>query len=316
MSMTGIKPKKKVRKFSPANIKKDFFKNKELYFMFLPVLAFYVIFKYGSMFGLLIAFKNFAPAKGVLASDWVGIKHFVAFFNDFYFARVLRNTILISVTYLLASFPAPIILALLISELKNKTYAKAIQTVTYLPHFISVVVICGMLVQLTVKDGSINTLLSYFGFERVTMLNKPNLFRPIYIMSGIWQNMGWNSIIYLSAIVGINPQLYNAAKIDGAGRFRQMLHITLPGLKTTIIILFILQMGKMFNVGYEKIMLLYNEITYETADVISTYVYRKGLLQFNWSYSAAVGLFNSVISFVLVFATNKISRAVSETSLW
>ncbi len=299
-----------------GRLKRDYSKNKELYFLIIPVLVFYTIFKYGPMFGLSIAFMDYTPGRGFWESEWVGLKHFIAFFNDYYFLRILRNTIVISVSYLLFSFPIPIILALLINELKNRTYSRLVQTVTYMPHFISIVVICGMVIQLTSKDGGINQILSVFGFEPVTMLTKPNLFVPIYVTSGVWQNMGWNSIIYLSALSSIDQELYTAAKIDGAGRFRQLIHITLPGLMGTIIILLILQIGKMFNIGHEKIILLYNEITYETADVISTYVYRKGLLQLNWSYSTAVGLFNSIVSFILVYTTNRISRKTSGTSLW
>jgi len=297
-------------------VKKDFAKNRELYLMAIPILAFYLIFRYGPMFGIAIAFKDYTPGKGFYGSNWVGLKHFKAFFNDYYFPRVLRNTIYISVVNLLFSFPVPIILALLINELKSKKFTRIVQTITYMPHFISVVVVCSMIIQLTVKDGGINQVLSFFGFKPVTMLNNPDYFVPIYVISGIWQNMGWNSIVFLSALTSIDPELYTAAKIDGAGRFRQLIHITLPGLASTIIIMLILQIGKMFNIGHEKIILLYNELTYERAEVISTYVYRKGLLQFNWSYSAAVGLFNSVVSFILVYSTNKISKKVSETSLW
>ncbi len=315
-SSAVVIPAKKKGKIFSERLKKDFIKNKELYLMSIPVLAFYLIFKYGPMFGLTIAFKDYTPGKGFLGSKWVGLKHFTAFFNDYYFTRVLRNTIIISLSNLIFSFPVPIILALLINELRNEKFSRIVQTVTYMPHFISVVVICSMVVQLTVKDGAINQFLSLFGFEPVTMLNQPKLFVPIYVITGIWQNMGWNSIIYLSALTSIDPELYTAAKIDGAGRFKQLIYITLPGLAGTIIIMLILQMGKMFNVGHEKIILLYNELTYETAEVISTYVYRKGLLQFNWSYSAAVGLFNSVVNFVLVYTTNRISKSVSETSLW
>lgn len=210
----------------------------------------------------------------------------------------------------------PIILALFINELPNKRYSKAIQTITYLPHFISVVVICGIIVQLTASTGAITNFLGHFGFPQVTMLNNPKCFLPIYIVSGIWQGIGWNSIIYLSALTAIDAELYEAARMDGAGKLRQLWSITLPCLAPTIVIMLILQVGKMFNVGYEKIILLYNPLTYEVADVISTYVYRKGLLEFNWSYSAAVGMFNSVVSFLLVSFTNKLSKKVSGSSLW
>lgn len=283
--------------------------------MILPVLAFYIVFQYGPMFGLSIAFMDYTPGKGFFESPWVGLKHFDAFFHDFYFGRVLKNTIIIAVVGLIFSFPSQILLALMINELKNKTFSRIVQSITYMPHFISIVVICSMIIMLTSRDGAITAFLSLFGFEKQTMLNRPDLFLPIYIISNIWQNVGWGSIIFLSALTGIDPGLYEAAKIDGAGRFRQLISVTLPGILPTIIIMFILEVGKMFNVGHEKILLLYNPITYETADVISTYVYRKGLLEANWSFSTAVGMFNSVVSFCLVYFTNRFSRR-SGTSLW
>ena len=283
--------------------------------MILPVLAFYIVFQYGPMFGLSIAFMDYTPGKGFFESPWVGLKHFDAFFHDFYFGRVLKNTIIIAVVGLIFSFPSQILLALMINELKNKTFSRIVQSITYMPHFISIVVICSMIIMLTSRDGAITAFLSLFGFEKQTMLNRPDLFLPIYIISNIWQNVGWGSIIFLSALTGIDPGLYEAAKTDGAGRFRQLISVTLPGILPTIIIMFILEVGKMFNVGHEKILLLYNPITYETADVISTYVYRKGLLEANWSFSTAVGMFNSVVSFCLVYFTNRFSRR-SGTSLW
>ncbi|MDL2228853.1 ABC transporter permease subunit [Treponema sp. OttesenSCG-928-L16] len=299
-----------------TRIYKDFLKNRGLYVLFIPVLVFYLIFQYGPMFGLSIAFKNYTPSRGFLGSPWVGFKHFTDFFQDYYFVRVLRNTIRISISTLVFSFPMPIILALLINALKNKYYSRTIQTITYLPHFVSIVVIAGIIVQLTSRTGAITQFLVKFGFPQVTMLNQPNMFVPLYVISGIWQTVGWNSIIYLSALTAIDAELYEAAMIDGAGKFRQLISITLPCLSQTIVVMLILQVGKMFNVGYEKIILLYNPLTYETADVISTYVYRKGLLEFNWSYSAAVGMFNSVVSFTLVLFTNKLSRKLNGSGLW
>lgn len=210
----------------------------------------------------------------------------------------------------------PIILALLINELRGKLYSRMVQTITYIPHFISIVVVVSIMMDLTCKDGAINQFLSLFDFKPVTMLNDKRYFLPLYVISNIWQNIGWNSIIYLSALTAIDSELYEAAKIDGAGKLRQLLAITLPCLLPTIIIMLILQVGKMFNVGYEKIILMYNPLTYEVADVISTYVYRKGLLEMSWSYSAAVGMFNSVISFLLVWFTNRLSKKVSGNSLW
>lgn len=294
----------------------DFRRNKELYLLLIPILAFYIIFHYGPIYGASIAFLDFVPSKGIFESPWVGFKHFQHFFQGFYFWRLIGNTLNISIMSLAFGFCAPILLALLINELKSRAFARVVQTVTYMPHFISMVVICGMIMQFTRDDGIVTILLSYIGLPRENMLNNPNLFVPIYVGSGIWQEAGWGSIIYLAALAGIDMQLYEAARIDGAGRWKQTIHVTLPCLVPTIIILFILRLGNMLNVGFEKVFLLYNPLTYETADVISTYVYQKGILEFNWSFSAAVGLFNSVINFTLVVLANQISRRASETSLW
>lgn len=295
---------------------KDFKRNWMIYLMLLPIIIYYLIFKYGPMFGLSIAFMDYKPAKGILNSNFVGFKHFKNFFTNYYFGRLLRNTIRISVFSLL-TFPAPIILALLINELKSKKFAKITQTITYMPHFISTVVICGIIVQLTSAEGGITQILhTLFGIEEQSLLNTPGNFLPIYVISDIWQTIGWNSIIYLSALAGIDQELYDAAKVDGAGRFKQVIYITIPSLVPTIIIMLILKMGKIFDVGYEKIMLLYNPAIYDTADVINTYVYRKGLIDAQFSYSAAVGLFNCVVSFTLVMVTNRISKKVSGNGLW
>lgn len=295
---------------------KDFKKNKLIYLMALPVLAYYIIFHYGPMYGVIIAFKNFSPGRGILGSSWVGFQWFKDFFSSYYFGRLLRNTVLINVLNLIFSFPAPIILALLLNELRHERFKKTVQTVSYLPHFISLVVICGMIHDFTARDGIINDIVEWFGGERKTMLLEPGLFRPIYIISGIWQNVGWDSIIYLAALSGIDQELYEAAVIDGANRWKQTLHITLPGILPTIVILLIMRIGAMMNVGHEKIILLYNSNIYETADVISTFVYRKGLSQANYSYSAAVGLFNSIVNFVLIILANWFSRKATEISLW
>lgn len=295
---------------------KDFKINKVLYLMLLPVVAYYIIFHYKPMYGAIIAFKDFSPAKGIMGSPWAGLKHFHEFFTDFYFLRILKNTLVISISSLVFSFPAPIILALLINELKSKWFSRTVQTISYMPHFISLVVICGMIKQFTSDTGVITYLLSLFGFERVTMLSQPELFVPVYVASGIWQEIGWGAIIYLASLAGIDQELYEASRIDGAGRWRQTVHITLPGIAPTIIILLILRMGSILSVGFEKIILLYNAGVYETADVISSYVYRKGLQEFNWSFSSAVGLFNSVINFLMIVFANWLSRRVNETSLW
>lgn len=289
---------------------------KYVYLMAIPVVIYYVIFMYWPMYGAQIAFKRFAPGLGIERSPWIGLDNFSKFFGSFYFGRILRNTIIISVYSLLFAFPAPILLALLLNELRSNRYKRVVQTVSYLPHFISIMVVCGMIVDFTRSDGVINDLLALFGFQRQTMLLNPALFRRIYIISEIWQGVGWGSIIYLSALSGIDTEQYEAAVIDGAGRFAQLRHVTLPGIAPTIVIMLIMRIGQMMNVGYEKIILLYNGNTYDVADVISTFVYRKGLVEADYSYSTAVGLFNSVVNLVLLVMANTISRRVSETSLW
>lgn len=295
---------------------RDFKLNKLLYAMMIPVLAYYVIFHYAPMYGALIAFKDFSPMKGITGSEWVGFTHFADFFSSYYFWRILVNTLLISLYSLVFMFPAPILLALLINEVRNQPFKRVVQTVSYMPYFISLVVIAGMITDFTNSGGIINTFLSWFGYDGTAMLQKPGLFRPIYIISEVWQRVGWESIIYLAALAGIDQEQYEAARIDGAGRIKQMLHITLPGIMPTIVILLILRIGNMLNVGFEKIILLYNPVTYETADVISSFVYRKGILEFGWSYSSAVGLFNSLINLILLISANYISRKVNDSSLW
>ncbi len=297
-------------------IRKDFQKNRYVYLMALPVVVYYILFHYMPMYGVIISFKKFTPALGIGGSPWVGFKYFRDFFGAYYFWRLIRNTVLLSFNNLLWGFPAPIILALLMNELRSSRYKRAVQSLTYIPHFISVVVVCGLLLEFSQMGGLINDIVSRFGGERVAFFQDPAYFRLFYIGSGIWQEIGWGTIIYLAALSAIDTQIYEAATIDGAGRWKKMLHITLPSIVPTIIILFIMRMGQMLTVGHEKIILLYNPTIYETADVISTFVYRKGLLEFSWSYSTAVGLFNSVINFTLLVLTNRISRRLSETSLW
>lgn len=297
-------------------IQKDFTKNKYIYLLSLAGIAYYIIFKYIPMYGGIIAFKNFMPTKGIFGSPWVGFKHFQDFFSSHYFLRVLRNTLLINLYGLIFAFPAPIILALMLNEVKRTAFKRFMQTVTYLPHFVSLVVICGMIVDFSQKAGLFNTIISWFGGTPENLLLNPDLFRTIYVTSDIWQGIGWGSIIYLAALTSIDTQLYDAATVDGAGRWKQMLHVTLPGIMPTIVIVLILQIGGMMNVGFEKIILLYNSQTYETADVISSFVYRRGILEANYSYSTAVGLFNSCINFALLLLANRISRKVNETSLW
>ncbi|AUS98868.1 sugar ABC transporter permease [Clostridium thermosuccinogenes] len=294
----------------------DIKRNKYIYIMLLVVVAWYVIFCYVPMYGAIIAFKDYSIGKGIFNSPWVGFKHFVSFFSDINFMRVVRNTFLINIYDILWGFPAPIIMALLLNEVRNQYFKKTIQTLSYLPYFISMVVVCGIIVDFTSTNGIINQLLSNFGFEKVNLLSKSEFFRTVYISSGIWQNVGWGSIIYLAALTNISPELYESAVIDGAGRWKQLIHITLPGIASTIIVLLILRMGSIMSVGFEKIILLYNPLTYETADVIASYVYRKGLLNADYSYSTAIGLMNSVINFLFLVVSNWLSRRYTESSLW
>ena len=297
-------------------IKKDWIRNRSLYLLVVPVVIFYILFHYKPMYGAIIAFKDYTPRLGVADSPWVGFDNFTRFFKSVYFGRLMRNTISLSLYNLLFGFPAPIILALLLNEVRNKRFKKITQTVTYLPHFISLIVITGMLTNFSMSSGLFNDVIVLFGGERSSLLQNPNLYRTIYVASSIWQEVGWGSIIYLSALAGVDSQLYEAAEIDGAGKWKQMIHVTLPSIAPTIIIMFILKTGSLMNMGYEKTILLYNPSTYETADIISSYIYRIGLLEQDWSYSTAIGLFNSVINFGLLIFTNKMSKRFSETSLW
>ncbi|KRE99826.1 sugar ABC transporter permease [Paenibacillus sp. Soil766] len=299
------------------NVLQVYYKHKYLYFMILPVVVYYVLFHYVPMYGAIIAFKDYRIAEGFLGSPWVGFQHFATFFESFYFWRLLKNTLLLNFYSLVFTFPAPILFALLINEIGGRFFRKAVQTITYLPHFISLVVICGMINQFVAREGVMMDILVWFGMDRTSLLSHPEFFRVIYIASDIWQSVGWGSIIYLAAITGINPELYEASRVDGAGKWRQTLNITLPGIAPIIIILFILKIGHMLDVGFEKVILLYNPNTYETADVISTFVYRKGLgTSFEFSYATAVGLFQSVLNFMLLITANKISRRLGESSLW
>lgn len=291
--------------------------NKYLYMMISPVILHFFIFQYIPMYGVIIAFKDFSVTKGILHSDWVGLKYFYEFFNSFYFFRTMKNTLLISVYTIIFQFPVPIIFALLLNEIKDGLFKRSIQTITYLPHFISIVIVVGLMANfLNPSDGIINKLLDQlFGYSK-DFMGDASWFRTLYISSDVWQQFGWGSIIYLAALSGIDPALYEASAIEGANRWQQMRHITLPGLMPTAVMILILNIGGLLSVGFEKIILMYNPMTYETADVISTYVYRKGVLGAQYSYAAAVGLFNSVVAFILLFSANRISRKVSEISLW
>lgn len=297
-------------------LRADFVKHKYVYMIAFPVLIYYIVFKYIPMYGIVMAFQDFSIGKGFFDSPWVGLKHFESFFGSMYFWDILRNTFLISLYDLIWSFPAPIIFAILLNEIKSVKFKKLTQTITYMPHFISAVVICGMIKDFTSSNGIVTQLLVWLGMDQQNLLMVPDYFRTIYVASGIWQGIGWSSIIYLAALTSIDNQLYEAAALDGAGKLKQIIHVTLPGITPTIVILLVMRLGNMLNVGFEKILLLYNPMTYEKADVISTFVYRKGLIEANYSYGAAVGLFNTAINLILLILANKISKRLTETSLW
>lgn len=292
-------------------------KNWELYALIAPVVLWYIIFHYIPMYGIQIAFKDFMASRGIWRSPWAGLKHFQRFFNSYYFERLIKNTLGISVYSLAVGFPIPIILALMVNELTNERFKKTVQTITYAPHFLSTVVLVGMLfVFLDPRNGMLNMIRQAFGKDVVAYMLEASKFKTIYVFSGVWQNAGWSSVIYIAALAGIDPELHEAAIVDGAGRMQRIWHINIPGIMPTIIILLIMNMGSLMSVGFEKVFLMQNNINMEASDIISTYVYRSGILEAQYSFSTAVGLFNSIINFTLLVIVNKIARAVSETSLW
>lgn len=317
----AVKTRSKNKMSYGSRLKKDLFKNRMAYIMFIPVLLYYVIFAYKPMYGIIIAFMNYTPAKGVLGSPWAanhGFEHFLTFFKSHYFVRLIKNTLVISITSMLITFPVPIVFALLINEVRNAKYKRVVQTFSYMPHFISAVVVCSMIHLFVGGDGFITHILSSLGIVKkgLSLLSNEKMFVPIYVLSGLWQGIGWSAIIYISALAGVDQELYEAARIDGANRWKQTIHVTIPSIMPTIIMMFILRIGSIMSLGHEKIILLYNPGIYSTADVISTYVYRKGLLESSWSFSAAVGLFNSVINLILVLVSNKVCKKTTDMGLW
>lgn len=300
-----------------AGFKKNLVRNKLLYAMLIPFVLWYIVFVYTPMYGLQIAFKEFSLFKGIAGSPWVGFDNFVTYFSSPYFFRTIKNTLLISLFSLCFSFPAPIVLALLLNEVKNEVFKKTVQSMTYLPHFISVVVIAGIVTNfLAPSNGLLNIILDKLGFEKQYFLVQAEYFREIFISMNIWKEVGFSSIIYIAALSGINTELYEAAVIDGANRWKRVWHVTLPGILPTIMIMLILRIGDLLGVGYEAIILLYQPATYETADVISTYVYRTGLQEGRYHIAAAIDLFNSIVSLILVIGANKLSKKYTENGLW
>jgi putative aldouronate transport system permease protein len=298
--------------------KRDMKKNYSLYILIIPVLAFYALFMYKPMYGVLMAFQDFEIRVGITGSDWVGFDNFKRFFADPYFKRNIINTVKISVTSIVFGFPTPIIFALLVNEISKKWFMRTVQTITYLPHFISLVVICGMIRTFVGSDGIITSIVNFFSANPVdeSLLNNAKAFVPIFVASDIWQSFGWNSIIYLAALSAVDEQLYEAAIIDGAGRIRQTISVTIPSILPTITIMFILRLGSILSVGYEKIILLTNAFNAESSEILSYYIYKKGLISADYGLATAAGLFNSIINFAFVAAANSISKKVSDIALW
>jgi len=289
----------------------------ELYMFILPALVAIVVFAYIPMYGVLIAFQDFKPSKGIWGSSWVGWDHFIRFFDSYYFWDLIWNTIGISLYAIAVGFPIPILLALGLNELRNGKFKKLVQTVTYAPHFISTVVMAGIIIAfLSPVSGMINHIIVWFGGEPIAFLIEASWFKTVYVLSDVWQGAGWGTIIYLAALAGIDPALHEAAVVDGASRMRRIWHINITGIRPTMIIVLILSTGGILSVGFEKILLLQNQLNMEASDVISTYVYRSGLINAQYGFSAAIGLFNSVVNFIILMMVNAIARRTSDTSLW
>jgi putative aldouronate transport system permease protein len=289
----------------------------QIYLMLVPTVLWFILFLYKPMYGLQIAFKDYSIFRGIEASPWVGLEHFYTLFSSDQFIRAIWNTLIISLLSLVFGFPVPIILALMFNEILNQKFKKAAQTIVYLPHFISTVIIAGIVITaFSPSSGIVNLLLSKIGIDPIYFLTKPEWFRPIFIGSGIWQEAGFSSIVFLAAMAGVNPSLYESAVVDGASRWQMMWKITIPCILPTILIMLIIKIGNLLEVGFELIILLYQPATYETADVISTYIYRQGLVGAQYDLAAAAGLFNAVVAFILVMTANTISRRYSRTSLW
>lgn len=297
-------------------LKRSFRQHWLAYVMLIPAITLVIIFSYAPMYGIQIAFKDYKPKLGIWGSHWNNLKHFKRFFSSSHFPRLLKNTVTLSLYQLLAGFPAPILLALLLNEVKNVKFKKITQTISYMPYFISTVVICGMVKSFFAYDGLINSITKLLGAAPVSFLSEASLFPSIIVWLGVWQGIGWNSIIYMSALSNIDQQLYEAARIDGCGRFRQAIHVTLPGIVPTMTILLILSLGSIFSYGSGSILLLYSPLTYETGDVFSTYVYRLGIAGGEYDFTTAVSLAQTVVNFSMIILFNAISRKTTEQSLW
>ena len=304
--------------FIPRNVqlRKRLYESRYLYLLLALPVVYFIVFKYFAMFWLIIAFQRYNAFQGIWGSRWVGFHYFQSFVQDPYFWNLMKNTIVLNLWMLVFFFPTPIILALMINDVRYKRFKKLTQSITYLPYFLSTVVVCGFIFNLLAMDGPINSLLKSLNMSSIAFMVEPQWFRPIYIIAEMWQFTGWGSIIYLAALSGVDPQLYEAASIDGASRWRQVWSVSLPSIAPVISIQFLLTIGRLLSVGYEKILLLYNGATYSTADVISTYVFRRGLLNADYSYGAAISIFSAVVALTLVVSANKMANKLGQTSLW
>lgn len=313
LSRDSYSPPKERRSLRRAEIRRNY----ELYLMILPVLVWVVLFKYLPMYGIQIAFKNYSPSKGIWGSPWVEFKHFNRFFKSYQFGSLIKNTLTLSVGALLFGFPMPIILALLLNERRDGLFRRTAQTITYAPHFLSTVVLASIIIEmLSPSHGVVNKLIAMLGGTPIYFMTEKSWFAPIYVISGIWQNAGYDSIVYLAALSSVDMELYEAAKIDGANKWNRLIHVTLPCIIPTAVIMLILRAGNMMNVGFTKIYLLQNDLNLASSEVISTYVYTKGLLGAEYSFATAVDLFNAVINLILLLTVNTISRKAADVSLW
>jgi putative aldouronate transport system permease protein len=300
-----------------ASVWRHIKRDRQLLILFIPCIVFYVLFRYGPLYGLIIAFKDYDVYEGIMNSEWVGLKYFKQFFDSPDFWLLFKNTFLLGLFTLIWAFPFPILFAIMLNEVRNVKFKKTVQTFSYLPAFLSVVIVSSMIIDfLSPTHGLVNQVLKMFGFKSIYFMAMPEWFRTIYVSSEIWQNMGYEAIIYLAAIASIDPSLYEAARVDGASRMQMMRYITVPSIMPTVLIMFIIKTGSMFRIGYEKVLLLYNPTTYEVGDIFSTYVYRKGMLETDYSYAAAVGLFEAVIALVMLLFSNMISRRAGGKGLW
>ena len=292
-------------------------KDWQLLLMCLLPVIYFIVFHYLPMYGVQIAFKDFYASKGIWGSEWVGLKYFKRFFESYQFWPLIKNTLALSFLQILVGFPVPIMLAILLNQMKNQRFKQFVQTVTYCPHFISIVVLTGMLyIFLSPRTGLINNIITFFGGESKFFLGEPGWFRPIFVLSGVWQNAGWSAIIYIAALAGISTDLYEAARMDGANKWQIIRHIDLPGIMPTVTMMLIMEMGKVMNIGFQKAYLMQNGLNISASEIIPTYIYKIGLIDAQYSYSAAISLFNNIINIILLVTVNKIAQKTSENSLW